>query len=363
MLENLVAETISVGFACQMKFRSIPEIVCALVLALASSTCAANKAATEMAEAANKFLGSLDAKQKDKATYELKSEDRFHWNFLPTEMVKGGRTGLPMTEMKTEQKALALALLKSSTSGAGYKKATQIMMLEGILRELEKGGRLERNPEKYFVSIFGKPSAEGTWAWRYEGHHLSLAFTIIEGKAFVSTPSFMGSNPGEVMSGKSKGLRVLGKEEDLARKLIKSLNDGQKKSAVFSDKAPRDILTAANRKAERLDPEGIAFGRLEADQQKTLQALVREYVNRVRPELARADLAEIQKAGWDKVSFAWAGGFEKGQGHYYRVQGPSFILEYANTQNNAYHVHATWREFSGDYGEDLLAKHFAKEHK
>ena len=173
----------------------------------------------------------------------------------------------------------------------------------------------------------------------------------------------MGSNPAEVKDGKNKGLRALGMEEDLGRKLVKSLNDEQKKTAVFSVKAPRDILSGANRDAERLSPAGIGFGKLNKAQKGSLQVLVREYVNRVRPDLAKADLEAIKKAGWNKVSFAWAGGFESGEGHYYRIQGPSFLLEYANTQNNAAHVHATWREFKGDYGADLLAKHFAESHK
>jgi hypothetical protein len=349
-----------------MKFSVVKRILSIGALILAGNGFAANQAATEMAAAANNFLASLDAKQKAKATYDLKAEDRFRWNFLPTEMVKGGRTGLSMTEMKKEQKALARKLVQAGMSKSGFRKTSQIMMLEGLLREIEKKAgksKLDRNPILYFVSIFGKPSADGTWAWRFEGHHFSQAFTIIEGKAFVSTPSFMGSNPGEVQEGKHKGLRVLGKEEDLARKLVNSLDDSQKQIAVYSEKPPRDILSSANRKAEPLKPAGLGYGKLKKGQKGNLQAIVREYVNRVRPELAKADLEEIKKGGWNKVTFAWAGSLKKGEGHYYRIQGPSFLLEYANTQNKAAHVHATWREFKGDYGSDLLAKHFAKSHK
>lgn len=316
-----------------------------------------------MATAANKFLATLDAKQKDKASYALKSEDRFKWHFIPTEMIKGGRTGLPMTEMKPDQRKAALALLRSAMSAPGFKKARQIMMLEGILRENEPNGRFDRNPIWYFVSIFGEPTATGTWAWRFEGHHLSLAFTIINGRAVVSTPSFMGSNPAKVLSGKNKGLRVLGPEEDLARDLVMSLDEKQRKAAVFAEKAPRDILTSANRKAELQSPTGVSHADLGKEQKSLLTRVVAEYVNRVRKEFAAADLAKIKRAGWDKVHFAWAGGFEPGQGHYYRVQGPTFIFEYANTQNKAHHVHATWRDTKNDYGADLLAKHFAEDHK
>lgn len=346
-----------------MKKSLIARCVTLAGVALISGNLFAGDPAAEMAEAANKFLASLKADQKAKASYPLKGEDRYRWHFIPTEMVKGGRTGLSMIDMDAKQRDLAKALLKSATSGTGYKKATQIMMLEGILRASEKNGKLDRNPILYFVSIFGEPSATGTWAWRYEGHHLSMAFTVIDGKTVVSTPSFMGSNPAEVTSGKSKGLRVLAKEEDLARELVKSLDASQRELAVFDKKAPRDILSGANRKAEELAPKGLGFGKLNAQQKNALQALVREYVFRSRTEVAKADLANIAKEGWDKVHFAWAGGFEKGEGHYYRIQGPSFMLEYANTQNDAHHVHAAWREFHGDYGDDLLAKHFANDHK
>tara|TARA_Y100001934_G_C12372617_1_gene787327 strand:+ start:988 stop:2145 length:1158 start_codon:yes stop_codon:yes gene_type:complete len=320
------------------------------------------KASAAMASAANKFLTSLDAKQIAKAAYELKTDQRFKWHFIPTEMIKGGRTGLPMTEMNAQQKKAALGLVRSAMSNTGFQKAKDIMMLEGILRENEKNGRFDRNPIWYFVSIFGKPSAKGTWAWRFEGHHLSLAFTIVEGKVVVSTPSFMGSNPAKVLSGKRKGLRVLGPEEDLARDLAISLSDEQRKLGVIAGKAPRDILTSANRDAKMLKPKGVPFRNLGKEQKDLLRKLVSEYVGRNRAELAKADLSKIQAAGWNNVHFAWAGGFEMGRGHYYRVQGPSFIMEYANTQNKAYHVHATWREFDGDYGEDVLAKHFANDH-
>jgi hypothetical protein len=315
-----------------MKKSLIARCVTLAGVALISGNLFAGDPAAEMAEAANKFLASLKADQKAKASYPLKGEDRYRWHFIPTEMVKGGRTGLSMIDMDAKQRDLAKALLKSATSGTGYKKATQIMMLEGILRASEKNGKLDRNPILYFVSIFGEPSATGT-------------------------------NLAEVTSGKSKGLRVLAKEEDLARELVKSLDASQRELAVFDKKAPRDILSGANRKAEELAPKGLGFGKLNAQQKKALQALVREYVFRSRTEVAKADLANIAKEGWDKVHFAWAGGFEKGEGHYYRIQGPSFMLEYANTQNDAHHVHAAWREFHGDYGDDLLAKHFANDHK
>jgi len=221
---------------------------------------------------------------------------------------------------------------------------------------------VDRNPIKYFISVYGKPDAKGTWGWRFEGHHLSLSFTIVDGKLFSGTPSFMGSNPAEVKEGPRKGVRVLGREEDLARQLVKSLDATQQNAALFDKVAPKDIITAADRTAKALSPEGIAYGKLDAKQKAQLKAVVGEYVNRLRPDLAKMDLAKIEKGGWDKVHFAWAGPMEPGEGHYYRVQGPTFLLEYDNTQNGANHVHAVWRDFNGDFGDDLLKKHYAEAH-
>jgi hypothetical protein len=333
----------------------------AVALAAAQFSSFAAAPAGELAAAANKFLGTLSAEQKAKAVYELKSEARHQWHFIPTEMVSFGRKGVPFKELKPEQRELALALLRASMSDPGFKKATQIMSLESILKAIEQNARVDRNPELYFVSVYGKPDAKGAWAWRFEGHHLSLNFTVVDGR-IVSTPSFMGTNPAEVREGPHKGLRVLAKEEDLARELVKSLSADQKTVAVFSKEAPKDIITAADRQARRLDPPGIAFGNLNKEQQAQLRRVVDEYANRTRLDAAKLDLEKITKAGWDKVYFAWAGGLERGDGHYYRVQGPTFLLEYDNTQNNANHVHAVWRDLADDFGEDLLRKHYEREH-
>jgi hypothetical protein len=173
----------------------------------------------------------------------------------------------------------------------------------------------------------------------------------------------MGTNPAEVREGAKKGLRVLGVEEDLGRELVKSLSAEQRTTAIFDKVAPKDIITGADRAAKRLTPPGIAYSQLNGAQKEQLKKVVAEYANRVRPDVAKSDLAKIDKAGWDTVAFAWAGGLERGDGHYYRVQGPTFLLEYDNTQNNANHVHAVWRDFTNDFGEDLLKKHYEQAHK
>ena len=324
----------------------------------------AHPAADAMTSAAKKFLGTLKPEQTAKAHYtDIKADARQAWHFIPTEMVKFGRKGLPMTEMTEDQRKLALALLQSAMSEHGYAKATSIFSLEGILKEMEKGKGPERNPILYFVSIYGTPDAKGTWAWRFEGHHMSLSFTIVDGKEIAAVPSFMGTNPAEVREGPKKGLRVLGVEEDLGRELAKSLSAEQRTTGIYDATAPKDIITGADRVAKRLTPDGIAYAKLNAAQKELLKKVVAEYANRVRSDVAKTDLAKIEKAGWDKVAFAWAGGLERGDGHYYRVQGPTFLLEYDNTQNGANHVHAVWRDFTNDFGEDLLKKHYDQSHK
>jgi hypothetical protein len=258
--------------------------------------------------------------------------------------------------MTAEQKRLAHGLLTSALSHRGYLKATNIISLEIILHEMENRSP-RRDPELYYFSIFGEPRAKGTWGWRVEGHHLSMNFTVVQGRVSV-TPSFFGTNPAEVRSGPRKGLRVLAAEEDLGRELARSLSEEQRALAILSETAPPDIITFAERRVEMLKPEGISMVQMRREQAELLWRLIEEYVHRHRAELAEADMDKIQQAGPRHITFAWAGGLEPGQGHYYRVQGPTFLLEYDNTQNDANHVHTVWRDFDGDFGEDLLKRHY-----
>jgi hypothetical protein len=311
----------------------------------------------EMADAANNFLATLKPEQKAKATFELKDNERLNWHFIPRE-----RKGLPIKEMSSEQRALAQALLSTGLSHRGYFKASTIMSLEQILRDMEQGKGPVRDPERYFFSIFGKPEDDGNWGWRVEGHHLSLNFTIA-GEDVEVAPNFMGTNPGEVREGPRKGLRVLGVEEDLARKLVKSLNDDQKRIAIYTNKAPSEIITGAERKVHALDPHGISMKELNADQKQMLFDVIHEYVYRVRGEIADKEFEGIKNTAPYQLHFAWAGSTERGEPHYYRVQGPEFLIEYDNTQNNANHVHAVWRDLKDDFGEDILRRHYDESHK
>ncbi len=336
--------------------KSIAFLSGALLLGSLGSAAAAPSAAERMTASAQHLLASLDDERRATATFEWQDEERRNWHFIPRE-----RKGLALDAMTDGQQAMAHRLLSAGMSYDGYATSVTIMSLESILAELENNP-VRRDSGKYFFSIFGKPEKGKSWGWRVEGHHLSLNFTVINGKHVSATPSFYGNNPGRVQDGRRKGLVTLAVEENVARALVKSLNAQQKKKAVIADKAPKDILTKAETMVKPLESTGISFAELNADQKKKLTQLVRVYVNRHRPDIAREDLKKIEAAGWDKILFVWAGGFKRGEGHYYRIQGPTFLLEYDNVQNGANHVHAVYRDFKNDFGADLLREHHAKHH-
>ncbi len=317
----------------------------------------AHPAADEMAAAANNLLAALTPEQRATAVIDFKSDARQNWHYIP----KNDRKGLQIKDMTPAQRNLAHALISSGLSQRGYAKAVTIMSLDEVLRELEKNkkppGAL-RDPERYYVSIFGQPGAKETWGWSVEGHHVSLNFTLVNGQEISATPSFFGANPARVLDGPRQGLRVLASEEDLARQLVKSFNADQKKTAIYATVAPKEIITAAGRKVQPLATAGLAVSKMNPEQRELLLKLVKEYVQRHRPDVADKDLERIQKASLDTIRFAWAGGVEPGEGHYYCIQGPTFLMEYDNTQNDNNHIHAVWRDFNGDFGEDLLRKHY-----
>ena len=279
-----------------------------------------------------------------------------HWNQARYDMLKCPRGPQPAQ--------LAHALLSSGLSHQGYARAATIMSLEQILSDIEgKAARPNspiRDPELYYFTIFGKPGV-GTWGWRVEGHHLSLNFVCDEKDVLAATPSFFGSNPAQILEGPRKGLRVLGHEEDLGRAFVKSLTPEQQKTAIITNVAPRDIITGNSRKAKPLEPMGISGAALTAAQKEQLMTVVKEFLFRYRPEIAEDALHRMQSSNSQlpsSVSFAWAGEVEPGKGHYYRIQGPSFLIEYDDTQNDANHIHTVWRDLNRDFGDDVLQKHY-----
>jgi hypothetical protein len=251
-------------------------------------------------------------------------------------------------------------MLKTGLSQPGYLTVTGIMDLETVLKALEPNGTNIRDPELYFFSVFGTPAAKGNWGWRVEGHHLSLHFTIANGSAVASSPAFFGTNPAEVrVDGPKKGLRLLGAREDTARALLMALDATQRTAATLADVAPNDIVTMTTIKIDPLTPAGLAASAMKPEQRDLLMKIVDAYTSAMAADIASERMAKLRSAGLDKITFAWSGPVEVGQKHYYRVQGPTFLIEYDNTQNNGNHVHSVWRDFEGDFGRDILREHIA----
>ena len=307
--------------------------------------------APEMAASATSFLSALDPAKRAKARVAFNSEERLNWGYVPR-----SRQGVSLKEMSAGQRQAAVALLKSSLSQAGFATTEAIAHLEEVL--FADSGSSVRDPGLYYFTVFGEPSKQGAWGWRYEGHHVSLNWTVVDGKLVASTPQFLGANPADVREGPQKGKRALAAEEDLGRALAKSFAAGPGAAqAIVSRTAPREILTGSSRRAGIQENTGISYGRMTEEQQGLLLSLIREFASVQPPAEAQARLARV-KADLPNVKFAWMGGLEKGQGHYYRIQGSRFLIEYDNTQDNANHIHTVWREFKGDWGEDVLAEHY-----
>ena len=208
--------------------------------------------------------------------------------------------------------------------------------------------------------IFGEPSTDGTWGWRYEGHHVSQNWTIVDGRAVASSPQFFGTNPARFQDDHSVETRILAAEEDLARALLRSLPPSLRSTAIISDEAPRDILTSNDRTATVQANSGVAFAQLTTEQQGVLWSLIEKYAGVQSTPVAAERLEKIHAAGVDTIRFAWMGGVEPGVGHYYRIQGSTFLIEYDNVQDDANHAHSVWRDFDGDFGRDLLAAHYER---
>jgi uncharacterized protein DUF3500 len=340
--------------------------IAVLASGAAGSLISAERSSSAMSAAATKFLASLTPEQRQQATFAFDTDERLRWHFVPTETYP--RKGLTIKEMTAAQRKLAHDLLKAGLSQRGYLTASSIMELETVLGALEaaqraaaaqppRGTPLVRDPERYFFSVFGTPSGKDPWGWRVEGHHVSLHFSVVNGTLVASTPSFFGSNPAEVREGPKKGLRILGAEEDAARALLGALEASQRDKAIVEKTAPNDMLTVANVDIKPLSPAGLTADAMTPAQRDLLMKLIDVYTGFMAADLAADRLGRLKKAGVEKIGFAWAGDTEKGKKHYYRVQGPTFLIEYDNTQNDGNHIHSVWRDFNGDFGRDLLREH------
>ena len=311
----------------------------------------------QMVAGADNFLASLSAEERGRATWDFDSEERQRFHFVPPETFE--RHGFPLEDMSAEQRERAHDLLRTGLSQSGYLTATEIIELEAILEEREGGEQFSRDPDLYFVSVFGPPSTDGTWAWRFEGHHLSLHFTILDGEITVSAPTFLAASPAVVTEGPRAPLRPLGPLEDAGRALLASLDAAQQEVAILDEVAPTNIVAGVQMAPDPLSPVGIVGSELTAEQQDMLMDIIEVYTSVMSDDIATLRRAKIQEDGIENITFAWAGGTSYGDVSYFRVQGPSFLVEFDHTQRDPNHIHSGWRDFDGDFGRDLMREHMA----
>ena len=347
-----------------MKFspRSLSVLLAVTVVGGLSATTSfsylhVQQTATEIGsgELAAELLDALDEQQLAAAMLPYDSEKRVDWHFIPLET----RKGLKLREMSAEQQKQAHKLLQSCLSEAGYNKARKIMHLENLLYSLEApGSRERRDPLKYYFTVFGDPRSEERWGLSVEGHHLSLNFVFDGDKMVASTPQVFAVNPAIIKTenqlGFEMGAQILPVEQDLAFELVNSLSAEQQGKAIFAKTALKEVRDPGSKHPSQDPAIGLPAGEMTEAQQQTFLKLITEYAEALPDQAARVRLDEIQEHGFDQVHFAWAGSKTPGIGHYYRIQGPSFVIEFVNTQpdaagNPANHIHCLWRDMRGDF--------------
>ena len=316
--------------------------------------------AAELAVTARQFMDALDPGMQ--AKYLFQDAERGNFHFFPI-----ARRGVPLKDMKLGQRQLGYALLSVALSHTGNRKALTIMSLGDYLRETDETPNVYRDSDQYYFTIFGDPSSDGTWGYRVEGFHLSVNVTVVKGRWISVTPSFFGVIPATVPGGPRKGLQVLQLETELGRALAASMTAEQQESGFgeipdFLTETVGGLTTGNKRRIRRDQPAGLAAARMSQQQREILMKLVREHVGRIRKELADQDLARIDRAGVDRIHFLWAGDVEPGRPHHYLIQGPTFLIEYDNTQDDANHVHCIYRDFDNDFGDAML-EHYRRHHR
>lgn len=301
-----------------------------------------------MAAAAVKFRSLVSNDLKKKLSYDFDDPERVNWHFIPRE-----RNGVGLWDLEGESRTAADDLVKSGLSAAGYLKTLQIRSLEEVLYLFEGGEeevrRNRRHTHKYYITLFGEPAEKGTWGWRFEGHHLSLNFVIKDGVIVSSTPEMLGTNPALIDAGPGRSLRVLGRREDLAREILMTCDDKQKKAMWISPDAPDEMRGPGEAQPVVGEAVGLAYGQMSPDQQKLFRELIGEYVKGMPAQVVRDRMQAIEKGGMDSIRMGWWGDAEPNKRHHYVIQGSSFVIEYNNTQNSANHVHSIWRNLAGDF--------------
>ena len=311
-------------------------------------------------EAAAALVASVPDARARHLARPLSDPHRTAWHFVPAP-----RTGLSIGAMTAPQRRSLETMVRSGLSDSGWRRAQAVVAHELVLRELELAAgradaRTRRDPALYFATVYGTPQRDSAWGWRFEGHHLSANATAIGNAPPIVAPLFMGANPARVPSGPQAGTRLFAAEEDLARALLLSLTPSQRAAATLADTTFGEIVTRNDPAVAPLPRRGVPASELSPGQRGQLRALVELYAGRAAPAVARAQIARLERAGFANLRFAWAGSAEPGERHYYRIHGPTLLIEYDNSQNGANHVHTVWRDLENDFGRDLLRAHYAR---
>jgi hypothetical protein len=336
----------------------MPRLVASILCAVLAGAAAAQEkphpssaAAARMRGSVEQLLAVLPERERAQATRRFEDRDRVEWHYTPR-----SRNGVSFKDLDSRGREQVHALLRAALSAPGYRKLVNIIELELVLREIETFG-WTRDPERYHLTVYGAPDRAKRWGWRFEGHHLSLNFTLAGDRLVADAPSFFGANPATVAKGAKKGQRALGEEHDAGWALLESLGDAQRREAVFESSTYGDIVTRNRDRVEPLAAAGILATKLDEKQRGLLWKLVETYAKSFEPGLAEARLARARQGGIEALRFGWAGSTARGRPHYYRVQGPLFLIEYDASQNDGNHIHTVWRDFANDFGRDLLREH------
>jgi hypothetical protein len=323
-----------------------------IALGVRSAQAAATDAAA-VESAARRFLASLSAAARERATFGFQSSERTRWHWTVPSSVP--RNGLPLGAMSPEQRRLALALLRASSSAGGYRKALDIMALQGVLRRMSTGIGDPFDPDLFYVSVFGAPGARA-WGWRFEGHHLSRHFTVVR-DTVVAEPFFLGAWPTRADSAYrsvTTGYRTMPREEDAAREIVLSLDRALRRRVVFSSESLTDHLTQNAARVQPLERVGVRVDELPSRAQRRVDEIVRTYLRNYPPAMEREALARVERGRIARAWFGWAGSTRPGVPQYYRLQGRTFLLEFDNSRNSGTHIHSVWRDFERDFGSHLL---------
>ena len=309
-------------------------------------------AAQRIAEAATRFLSSLDDGQRQKVLIAFESDNRLDWHYIPR-----NRPGLSLGEMRANQAEAARALFASVLNQRGLELLDGVRLLEGVLREQQGSFR---DPGRYYVSLFGTPG-RFPWGWRFEGHHLSLNVALPVAGRISVTPFFVGAHPATVRDGPNRGFRLLGTSEDLARQIMAGLNDWQRQAALIANRSFGEIVASPQRERDLGEPRGLLLAGLDGAQRNLVEALMDRFLGTLAPDLVAAQKRRALEQGISAFRFAWAGSLTPGEAHYFRVHGPVTVIEHDNTQNGANHIHAVWRDLTADFGRDALADHYRRQ--